>query len=77
MSLNCRGLAGMEKGRDVLNYIKQKNCSIYFLQDTHFTADDYVQIRSFLGHDVLISQSASNVRGTALILNTNFEIKCT
>lgn len=49
MSLNCRGLAGMEKGRDVLNYIKQKNCSIYFLQDTHFTADDYVQIRSFWG----------------------------
>lgn len=36
MSLNCRGLAGMEKRRDVLNYIKQKNCSIYFLQDTHF-----------------------------------------
>lgn len=36
---------GMEKRRDVLNYIKQKNCSIYFLQDTHFTADDYVNNR--------------------------------
>lgn len=75
MSLNCRGLAGMEKRRDVLNYIKQKNCSIYFLQDTHFTADDYVQIRSFWGHDVYISPSASNARGTAILFNNNFEYK--
>lgn len=67
MSLNCRVLAGMEKRRDVLNYIKQKNCSIYFLQDAHFTADDYVQIRSFWGHDVYISPSASNVIGTTYI----------
>lgn len=75
MSLNCRGLAGMEKRRDVLNYIKQKNCSIYFLQDTHFTADDYVQIRSFWGHDVYISPSASNARGTAILFKNS--LKCT
>ena len=59
MSLNCRGLGGLEKKRDVLNYIKQKNFSIYLLQDTHLTMEDYNQIRSLWGFEIfypLVSQ---------------------
>ena len=70
---NCRGLGGIEKRRDVLNYLKQKNFSIYLLQDTHFTLDDYNQVRSFWGGDVYISPGQSNARGTAILFNNNFE----
>jgi exonuclease III len=73
LSLNCRGLGGIEKRRDVLNYLKQKNFSIYFLQDTHFTADDTSQIRSLWGYDIYISPGKSDARGTAISFNNNFE----
>lgn len=43
VTFNCRGLGGLDKRRDVLNYIKQKQFSISFLQDTHFTLNDYEQ----------------------------------
>ena len=73
MSLNCRGLGSLEKRRDVLNYIKQKQFSIYFLQDTHFTENDYEQIRAFWGYNIYISPGRSDARGTAILLNNNFE----
>ena len=73
MSLNCIGLGSLEKRRDVLNYIKQKQFSIYFLQDTHFTEDDYEQIRAFWGYNIYISPGRSDARGTAILLNNNFE----
>ena len=75
MSLNCRGLGGLEKRRDVLNYIKQKNFSIYLLQDTHFTMNDYNQVRSLWGYDIFISPGQSNSRGTAILFYNNFEYK--
>ena len=73
VSLNCRGLSGIEKRRDVLNYLKQKNFSIYFLQDTHFTADETAQIRSLWGYDIYLSPGKSDARGTAILFNNNFE----
>ena len=39
-SLNCRGLAGVNKRRDVLNYLGEKKYSIIFLQDIHVTDQD-------------------------------------
>jgi len=37
LSMNCRGLADVEKRNDVLHYLKKKNYSIYCLQETHFS----------------------------------------
>ena len=37
LSLNCQGLGNARKRRDVFQYLKQKSCSIYCLQDTHFS----------------------------------------
>ena len=73
VSFNCRGLSGLQKRRDVLNYLKQKNYSICLLQDTHFTDDDYQQVRSFWGYDIFFSPGRSNARGTAILFNNNFE----
>ena len=37
ISMNCNGLNDSAKRRDVLNFLKSKRFSIYFLQETHFT----------------------------------------
>ena len=75
LTFNCRGLGGMEKRRDVLNYLKQKNFSIYMLQDTHFTNDDLHLARSIWGYEIFISPGKSDSRGVATLFNNNFEFK--
>ena len=55
LTFNWRGLHGLEKRRGVLNYLKKKNKSLYFLQDTHFTNDDLTTVRAFWGSEVYIS----------------------
>lgn len=41
MSMNCRGLGDTRKRRDVMHYIRSKQFSIVFLQDTHLIANQY------------------------------------
>ena len=74
-SFNCRGLQGLDKRRDVLNYLKQKQNSIYFLQDTHFTKDDTNIVRSIWGYDTYTSPGKNDSRGVAILFNNNFEFK--
>ena len=45
-SLNCRGLADVNKRRDVLNYLREKKYSIIFLQDIHVTDQDVGILRA-------------------------------
>ena len=73
MSLNCRGLDGLEKRRNILNYMKQTNVSICLLQDTHLTKDEYEQVWSFWGFEIHLSLGKSNARCTAILFNNNFE----
>lgn len=70
LSFNCRGLHGIEKRRDVINFLKQKQKSIYFLQDTHFTEDDVNMVRSMWGYEIFISPGKT---GVAILFNNNFE----
>ena len=51
-SLNCRGLRGLKKEKNLLNYFKPKIFSIYLLQDTHLAMEDYNQIRSLWGFEI-------------------------
>ena len=55
LSMNCRGLADPQKRYDVFNFLKDKRYSIYCLQDTHFTKNDYNYIRSQWGYNIHIS----------------------
>lgn len=74
-SLNCQGLGSKEKRKDVLNFLKQKQHSIYCLQDTHFTRKEEKYIRSMWGFDCYFNSYTSQSRGTAIFLNNNFEHK--
>ena len=74
-SFNCQGLGGKEKRKDVLNYLKQKHFSIYCLQDTHFTEKEEKYIRAQWGYECYFNSFNSQSRGTAILLNNNFEHK--
>ena len=74
-SMNCRGLAGFEKRRDVLHYLRKKNYSIYCLQDVHFEKDIEKKVRSEWGLDCYFSSFKSNARGVAIFINNDFEYK--
>ena len=74
-SLNCQGLGGKDKRKDVLNFLKQKQYSIYCVQDTHFTKKEEKYIRSLWGYESFFSSYNSQARGVAIFINNNFEFK--
>ena len=75
VSVNLRGAQLAEKRKDVLNFLKQKRYSIYFLQDTHFTKREENYIRSQWGFECFFSSFSSESRGCAIMFNNNFEYK--
>jgi exonuclease III len=75
LSLNCRGLKGTNKRQQVFNYLKETKCSIYCLQDTHFTQDMLNDIHAEWGGDFYSSFGTSNSRGTAILFSKNIDFK--
>ena len=75
LSVNCQGLGDSKKRKDVFSYLRQKQCNIYCLQDTHFTPKLETYIRSEWGFDCYFNSYMSNSRGIAILFNNNFEYK--
>ena len=75
MSCNGQGLGNFRKRRDLFQYLRQKNCSVYFLQDTHFEKKIERQIRAEWGYECYFSNFSSQSRGVAILLNNNFDFK--
>ena len=74
-SLNCRGLADVNKRRDVLNYLVEKKYSIIFLQDIHVTDQDVGISRAQWGGQAIASPYKPNSRGCDILFNNGFEYK--
>ena len=74
-SLNTQGLGDQKKRRDVLHYLKQKNHSIYLIQDTHFSGKMESYIRAEWGYNCYFASKNSQSRGVAILFNNNFEFK--
>ena len=75
-SLNCRGLADVNKRRDVLNYLRENKYSIIFLQDIHVRDQDVSIFGAQWGGQVIASLYKSKSRGRAILFNNNdFEYK--
>ena len=64
-----------EKRRDVFHYLRNKNYSICFLQDTHFEEKMEPYIKSEWGYEAYFSSFSSNARGVAIQFHNNFEFK--
>ena len=75
LSVNCQGLNNTKKRRDIFHFLRNKNHSIYFLQDTHFEETIESYIRSEWGYEGYFSSYNSNSRGVAILFNNNFEFK--
>ena len=75
ISANVQGLGNSQKRRDVFQYLRQKNSSIYFLQDTHFTEKQEQYIRSEWGYDCYFNSFTSQSRGVSILFNNNFDFK--
>lgn len=74
-SVNVQGLGNYQKRRDVFQHLRQKNCSIYFLQDTHFESKVEKQIRAEWGFECCFASHTSQSRGVAILFNNNFDFE--
>lgn len=75
ITYNTQGLQGIQKRIDVFDYLKNKKCQIYCLQDTHFTANDETNIRDQWGNDCIFSNHKSNARGVAILFGRDLDYK--
>ena len=75
ISLNCQGLCGTPKRRDVFHYLRQKNISVAFLQDTHIESKLEQYVAAEWGYQAFFSSHTSNSRGVAVLFNNTFEFK--
>ena len=73
-SMNCRGLHGDEKRRDVFDYLRALNSNIYCLQDTHLKHTEEFIIRSQWGYECVVGGCRSDARGVAILFNSNFTL---
>ena len=65
--LNCQGLGKTRKRRDVFHCLKQKSCSIYCLQDTHFSTKLETYVKAEWGYNCFFASYSSNLRGVAVM----------
>ena len=75
ITCNCQGLGNFHKRRDVFQYLREKKCNIYFLQDTHFDPKQESQIRSEWGYECYFASFSTQSRGVAILLNNTFDFK--
>ena len=73
--MNVLGLCGKNKRRDVFNFLKNENASIYFLQDTHSTDNETKNIYVYFGYTCYFSNNNSSSRGVATFIDNNIDLK--
>ena len=74
-SLNVRGLVNNDKRREIFQWLKKKNFSIYMLQEAHCTKNSSGVWAAEWGYTALFSGAASNKAGVAILFNNNFSYK--
>ena len=78
-SLNVRGLSNDKKRRETFLWLKKKQFSIYFLQETHSTNESGIYWRSEWGYSTIFTEFSSSKAGVGILFNNNFQfniLKC-
>ena len=75
ISYNCRGLHDAKKRADVFQFLKERDASIYCLQDVHFTSNMEKHLYSQWNSNCYFSYSRSNARGVAILFSRNIDVK--
>jgi exonuclease III len=71
-SLNVRGLRNAEKRRDIFDWLRNKNFSVCFLQETHSSEDVTNIWLAEWGYKILFSHGTTQSCGTCILINNNF-----
>ena len=71
-SLNVRGLGNNKKRRETFQWLREKNYSIYMLQEVHCTEKSFEPWAAEWGYTALFSGLATNKAGVAILFNNNF-----
>lgn len=74
-SANVQGLGNCIKRCDVFQFLRQKQHSVYFLQDCHFVKKQEKQLRAEWGYECFFASNTSQSRGVAVLFNNNFDFK--
>ena len=75
LSYNCRGLQDAKKRADVFQFLKERDASIYCIQDVHFTSNMEKHLYSQWNADCFFSYSKSNARGVATLFHKKLDVK--
>ena len=73
-SLNVRDLGDRLKRREMFNWLRKKNYSIYMLQDVHCSENTISVWSAEWGYKTLFSCCTSARGGVAILFNNNFNL---
>ena len=71
-SINVRGLGDNQKRREIFNWLKAKNFSVYFLQEVHCSENATSIWAAEWGDENLFSCCTSAKGGVAILFNNSF-----
>ena len=74
-SLNVRGLGNDTKRREILNWLRSKNFSIYLLQEDHCSEKTKDLWTPEWGYTNFFSSFSSAKAGVGILFNNNFELQ--
>lgn len=74
-TLNVRGLTDDAKRRDVFNYLQQKKCDIFFIQESHSTSEKIKKWLAEWGYTAFFTSFKSNSRGVGILFKNTFEYR--
>ena len=75
LTYNVQGIGGISKRTDIFEFLQNLDFDIYCLQETHFTDEEEVLIRTQWNIDCYFSNYKSNAQGVAILFNKNVEYK--
>lgn len=74
-SFNCAGIRDNIKRRAIFNFLKFKNYSVIFLQETHSSVDCISLWEKEWGSSCFFCHGTNNSRGTAILLSKSLKCK--
>ena len=75
LTYNVQGIGGIGKRTDIFEFLKNMDFDIYCLQETHFTDNEEILIRTHWNNDCYFSNYKSNAQGVAILFNKNVDYK--
>ena len=74
-SINVRGMGDNAKRREIFNWLRAKNFSIYMIQEAHCTENKSPIWKAEWGYEAIFSSCTSAKAGVGILFNNNFNLK--